>query len=136
MLLGSSFSTSMPPLLLPIPTPPTLPLDAYQGIFTNPVHGTITLFEAGTTLHFDMASSSTSTSTSDNNNDNNQDLHGIIGPWHANTFAVFEVPLLGYKDYESPVMMFEFFLTPDGRRVDGFRAFLGDNGTVMLFERK
>ncbi|KAJ3399084.1 hypothetical protein HDU80_008294 [Chytriomyces hyalinus] len=132
MLLGSSFSTSMP-LLLPTPSPPTLPLDAYQGIYTNPVHGTITLFEAGTTLHFDMASSSSSS----NNNNDNQDLHGIIGPWHANTFAVFEVPLLGYKDYESPVMMFDFFLTPDARTVVGFRAaFLGDNGTVMLFERK
>ncbi|KAI8827937.1 hypothetical protein BJ741DRAFT_627882 [Chytriomyces cf. hyalinus JEL632] len=126
MLLGS-ISTSMP-LLLPILSPPTLPLDAYQGIFQNPVHGTITLFEAGTTLHFDMVSTT--------NDDDNQDLHGIIGPWHANTFAVFEVPLLGYKDYESPVMMFEFFLSPDGCRVDGFRAFLGDDVTVMVFERK
>ncbi|KAJ3230024.1 hypothetical protein HDU81_004817 [Chytriomyces hyalinus] len=125
MLLGS-ISASMP-LLRPILSPPTLPLDAYQGIFHNPIHGTITLFEAGTTLHFDM------TSTTPNNN---QELHGIIGPWHANTFAVFEVPLLGYKDYKQPVMMFEFFLAADGASVAGFRAFLGDCGTVMLFERR
>ncbi|KAJ3244559.1 hypothetical protein HDU78_010767 [Chytriomyces hyalinus] len=122
-MLSTSISAVMPSL--PTLRSPTLPLDAFQGIYQNPLHGTITIFEAGTTLHFDMSS----------DNPDNQDLYGIIGPWHANTFAVFEVPLLGYKDYESPVMMFDFFLTPEGKTVAGFRAFLGDNATVMVFEK-
>ncbi|KAJ3010475.1 UNVERIFIED_CONTAM: hypothetical protein HDU68_002119 [Siphonaria sp. JEL0065] len=107
---------------------PARDLSQFQGKFHNPDYGTITIYEAGNTLLFDLASTC-----------EHPDLEGVLGPYSDvavtssgsslasdTLFAVFEIPLLEYKDYENPILKFDFVVDSDRNGVVGFQANLDD----------
>ncbi|KAJ3014519.1 UNVERIFIED_CONTAM: hypothetical protein HDU68_000241 [Siphonaria sp. JEL0065] len=102
----------------------SLPLSCYQGIFRNPEHGVITTFEAGSTsLLFDLKAAVPT----------NPDLAGVICPWKNDTMAVCELPLLDYKNYTDPVMMFEFDVDQELGIVVGFHFNLDEGAPPVQF---
>ncbi|KAJ3098853.1 hypothetical protein HK100_005003 [Physocladia obscura] len=93
---------------------PQVPLSVLQGVYCNHEYGTLTLYEAGNIFLFEMASNDTKPGQ--------PVLEGVAGPISDLEFGVFEIGLLGYKDYHNPMMRFTFVLADDGHSAVGFRV--------------
>ncbi|KAJ3073612.1 hypothetical protein HDU98_001085 [Podochytrium sp. JEL0797] len=94
-----------------------LPLSFFQGVFSNSEYGSMIIFHQENRLFFDLKASG-----------GNPDLAGVLGRWKdSNTIlAVFELPLLGYKDYTNPQLFFEFVVDEKSGGITGFLVNLDD----------
>ncbi|KAJ3196431.1 hypothetical protein HDU83_007183 [Entophlyctis luteolus] len=91
-----------------------LPLSAFQGIFSNPAFGSLALYEAGNVLLFELVSVSPEDPV----------LEGVIGRISELQFGVFEVALLGYKNYADPIMTLAFVVST-GEGIDDSMGRIG-----------
>ncbi|KAJ3054626.1 hypothetical protein HDU99_007737 [Rhizoclosmatium hyalinum] len=96
----------------------------YRGTFKNADYGTITITVREGKLWFNLQSSEV-----------DPDLTGLLLPWSRNVMAVCEIPALGYREYEEPVMKFRFVPDDEAEKVTGFWVNLDEESEPVLFEK-
>ncbi|KAI8607542.1 hypothetical protein BC830DRAFT_1158511 [Chytriomyces sp. MP71] len=107
----------------------TSPNTLYEGIYTSQDHGVLTIAEAGRTLLFNLVESS----------EMPEGLSGTLTHMRrrsllGHVFGVVEIPLLGYRDYVNPVMVFEFLV--DKSVCVGLKATFDTENPAVLFTRR
>ncbi|KAJ3015620.1 UNVERIFIED_CONTAM: hypothetical protein HDU68_012639 [Siphonaria sp. JEL0065] len=95
------------------------------GAFTNSEHGTVTISSTKDhSIVFERKGNPIMECP---------DLNGILARWGDNKLAISELPLLGYVDYENPVIVFEFEVDEGGIAIGFFVQMCPDDEAICEF---